>query len=506
MQIPPKLSAESLELFERGAALERAGRSEAAGEAYQAAIQADPRNYAAMASLGGLIWQLRGDLEGALEQILAGLEIHQTNIPMLFGAAMLLGMTGRAALAREFLDHAIRLAPDLPRIHLTRAHIAIAEHDFVAAQKHLARAVEADPDDHDSLNALATTYVLTRRYDEGVKIFEDLLRQRPGDPVYLHNYGYFLSNFAPSARAERFLEHGFQCGVRRPNRRLAASRWRGEALTGQSLVIWREQGIGDFIRFSGHFAALIARAERTVLLCPPKMLPLYERSFPGAEIKPDTISDAEVDALGCTFEAPAGCLWHYLPEEEQLAPVPRAYLVPDPDRVAYWKRRLGFHRAKATIGISWTSKARDSGLRTLHYLTLDQIASQLRIPGTRLVSLQYTPAADEIRSLKSQSGIDVIQFPEIDLMDDLDEAAAITATLDCVVTVPNSVGDMAAALGMETAIVGRFADLEPGKGKGTPHQPHRLRYYLDTNAPVEATFEAVRARLTEVLAAKLTGA
>ncbi|MDD5250755.1 MAG: hypothetical protein PHY45_17390, partial [Rhodocyclaceae bacterium] len=64
------------------------------------------------------------------------------------------------------------------------------------------------------------------------------------------------------------------------------------------------------------------------------------------------------------------------------------------------------------------------------------------------VNLQYDESRDEIAEAERLFGIRIHSFDEVDLLNDLDGAAALTAACDLVVSAPTSVSAMAGVLGV----------------------------------------------------------
>ena len=103
--------------------------------------------------------------------------------------------------------------------------------------------------------------------------------------------------------------------------------------------IWYEQGIGDTLNWSSCLPFVISRAKHCILECQDKLVPLLTRSFPEAEVKAvDRSRDKQRDDFD--IHLPMGSLYKHFIDEIIQNPKPDAYLVPDPDRVTYWKDRL----------------------------------------------------------------------------------------------------------------------------------------------------------------------
>ena len=88
-----------------------------------------------------------------------------------------------------------------------------------------------------------------------------------------------------------------------------------------------------------------------------------------------------------------------------------------------------------------------TGQRALVYAGLDQWDPVFAVPGVHFVNLQYDDCVEEIAEVERRCGVAIHRCVEIDLMSDLDDAAALTSAVDLVVSAPNSVAFVAGALG-----------------------------------------------------------
>jgi hypothetical protein len=125
------------------------------------------------------------------------------------------------------------------------------------------------------------------------------------------------------------------------------------------------------------------------------------------------------------------------------------YLRADPQRVAYWRKRLADVSTGIKIGVTWrggTAKTR-GGLRSI---SAHELAPVLQMPGITFVNLQRD-AADAAADLAPEFNFRVLSFP--DLPSDLDDLAALLQALDAVISVDNTVAHLAGALGRKTWIL-----------------------------------------------------
>ncbi|MGE5467260.1 MAG: tetratricopeptide repeat protein [Ignavibacteria bacterium] len=322
---------------------------------------------------------------------------------------------GRLNEALACADTAIGLAPEVAGLYITKGIVLQDMGRFDEAEACYARAQALEPEVRTWQFNHALLLLLRGRLAEGWKQYES--RFYPGSP----------------ARAIGFPQ----------------PQWAGESLEGKSLLIWEDQGIGDEILFASQFAELAARAGRCVIECAPKLVSLFARSFPGAQVVPRTSPPHRAMQEGIDFQISAGSLARWLRPTIEAFPRQQGYLLPDAERLAHWKKRLAELGPDLKVGICWRSKLR-GGLRHLHYTALDDWGPILTVPGVRFVNLQYDDCAAEIAAAKRRFGISVQVFEEVDLFDDLDEAAALIGALDLVVTAPTAVSRLAAAQGIPT--------------------------------------------------------
>ena len=86
--------------------------------------------------------------------------------------------------------------------------------------------------------------------------------------------------------------------------------------------------------------------------------------------------------------------------------------------------------------------------RAKYYSALDMWEPILKTPGVTFVNLQYGDAAAEIAHVREAFGIE-IHAMDVDLKDDIDGAAALSAAVDLVISAPTAAAANAAAVGTE---------------------------------------------------------
>lgn len=236
-------------------------------------------------------------------------------------------------------------------------------------------------------------------------------------------------------------------------RRHPSRLWRGGNLHGSSVLIWREQGVGDEVMFSSCYRETAGRAGRVVVECDRRLVPLFARSLPGAVVRPGGTPLPRHDV-----NVPAGSLPRWL--RGDLARFPAGageggggWLVADPALRRMWRERLDALGPGPKIGIAWRSGVVDAGRREA-YLDVMDWAPVLRLPGVRFVNLQYGDTAEERRRVADRLGAMLTVWDDLDLKDDLDDLAALMAELDLALSPAASAGELAAAVGTPVWRVG----------------------------------------------------
>ncbi len=232
-------------------------------------------------------------------------------------------------------------------------------------------------------------------------------------------------------------------------------RWQGESLVGKTLLIHAEQGIGDEIMFSSCFAEVIRLATRVILICEPRLVTLFARSFPTARVigwsRSGDGRPAPVDER-YDLQIPAGSLPLYLRPSLAHFPQRANFLQADAAQVDAWRQRLCRYGDGPKIGISWRAGGKP-GERRRRTTELAQWQELLTLPGVQWVNLQYGECGNDLAEAQNRWGVNIIDPPEGDPLTDIDGFAAKLTALDAVISVGNATAHLAGALGVKTWVM-----------------------------------------------------
>lgn len=427
----------------------------------------------------------RGQLAAA-EEIATHIVNH---VPNCVGALMLLGIvarkTGRAAAAVGWLQRACSYQGDDASIRCELGRALADCRRLQEAVSEFRRAAELNPNDAGACLNLGAVLGQLDEFEAALPWCRRAVELAPTDAVARFNLGNIARSLgmldeATAALAEAvrlapdfaeahwnaaycyLLAGDFARGWREHEWRVAAGevaidrypqpRWNGEPLDSRTILVHAEQGIGDEVLFASCLADLIARAGQCVVLCEPRLEPLFRRSFPKAIVhgfarRQDRQGMPVAERID--FQIPIGSLPLFFRPTRESFPRRERFIAANPGPAAAWKGRLEMLGPGLKIGVSWRAGGQP-GERQMRTTALDRWAPLFRIPGIQLINLQYGDCVDELAEIERVSGAKVCDWPDADPLLDMDAFAAKIAALDLVVSVDNSTVHLAGALGVPT--------------------------------------------------------
>ena len=290
------------------------------------------------------------------------------------------------------------------------------------------------------------------KFDEAVDAYNKSISLKPDFAKAHYNLSF---TFLKSGRLKEGLEESeWRWKTEKyfsRNRHFSRPMWDGsQSLKDKRILLWCEQGIGDTLNWSSCLSLLASQANHCILECQDKLVPLLQRSFPNVEVKPE---DRSLDKNRDDFDyhLPMGSLYRYFLSDITQNTKPKAYLVPDPDRVNYWRDRLASLGKGPYIGIAWKSSV-ISHYRSLHYPPISEWSPILKIPDVTFINLQYKDFEDDLAKVKEELGVTVHNFDDLDQFNNVDDTTALCSALDMAVTTKVTPMIFSSAVGTPTKI------------------------------------------------------
>lgn len=415
---------------------------------YSRLLALDPADHEVL-FLFGHLQAGKGNLETGLECLNLARQLNPANPQIPYSIGVLLQEAGRLPAAAEAYRHALETSPAmLPAWE----NLCTACYDMDQFASGLAAAEAARRIQPASLLAIrgaANCLAGMGRRAEALAVLEEGIRHHPAHPeLRIHRAWELIANGRYEEGWREFeWRHSRMGASDAPPRSIPYPGWNGEALDGKSILVYGEQGVGDEIMFAPYVRDILRSGGRCILECEPRLERLFARAFPECIILPRT--DRGQIAWQADLPRVDFCIASQSLPLHFWTPLTRpAFLSADPQRVAYWRKRLQGLGSGPKVGVSWRGGA-DAKARRIRSIPPALFGEMTGAGDPVFVSLQYGAAAQEAAAVSPA----LKHFPEIDPLSDLDEFSALVAAMDMVVSVDNSTVHLACALGVKTLLL-----------------------------------------------------
>jgi tetratricopeptide (TPR) repeat protein len=407
--------------------------TEGAAKMFSLYVEACPESPLGYNNLGSVQSDL-GHVSTAIETLRAAIYRMPSEAILWNSLATVLAENGRVEESLVFYEEAIRLDPNFARLYhnvgYAWSHLGRLDKALDAYNEALARAVEAN-EQMEGKHSRSICLIGMGRTAEGFAEFE--IRNDQRFRAYVHHM-------------------------------TKAPLWKGEPLDGKRILIVGEQGLGDEFMFGNILPDIqeaVGETGKLEIAVDPRLMPLFQRSFPNANVgryEDRTLLDKDgnknlrfipfsIDKGEPDYWAPMGTPLHIL--RKNLADFPhKAFLVPDSARVADYAAQLTALGEGPKIGVCWRSMMLGAK-RAKYYSALDAWGPILQTPGVTFVNLQYGDCAEELARAAERHGVEIKTMDGLDLKNDIDGAAALSAALDLVISAPTAAAATAASVGAE---------------------------------------------------------
>lgn len=347
------------------------------------------------------------------------------------GLALLLLGDGHEMAAETALRRAINQAPDLVTARKQLADLLAHRLDLAAASDLYHDILTIEPDNSDALAGLGQTLIGMGRMDEAQDLLERALAQRPNHAL-AHMARARLNLLDGHLQgAWEDLEWRWQAsGRKRPS--APGQSWDGDSeLTGQTILLWAEQGQSEIVHLLRYVPQVAHRAGKVVLGLPKALAPLAK----GLEGSPLTLVSGDRLPPGLTidYNASISDLPRLFGTSVSGIPAPPYLEAPAGHRLPV----AAPHTALLKIGMAW------AGPRASWNIDFPQLMTLLGRPDAAFFSLQLGKRAADATNLAHPSLITDLS-PTIS---DYADLAGRIAEMDLVITVDGVVAHLAGAMG-----------------------------------------------------------
>ncbi len=463
----------------RGLVLEALGRPADAVASYDRAIAIDPGNAlaytnrgSALAKLGRLpdalashdkalalapnhaeAWHNRATALLELDQAQASVASSDRAIALSPHAAeprciraQALDKLGRLADALDSYEDAIAIDPRHAGALLNRGNVLMKLDRMDEALASYDRALALDPTSAMGWTNRAIASIALGRFAEAIAAYEHALALDPGNAELHRSLGCARLTVGDLTRGFADFEWRWQTAEFR-RRFPAQPAWSGDTdLTGKTILLHSEQGLGDAIQFCRYAPLVAHRGARVIVEVMPALAELT-RTLPDVAAVV-TVGDVmpELDVYCALMSLP-----HALGTTLATIPAEVPYLSASPQRIAAWRNRLAAVPSPR-IGVTWAGNPQHTN-DVRRSIALSTLLPMLAAAPASIVTLQ--------KELRPGDADLLAQHPRIIQLGDelitLDDTAAAIAALDLVIAVDTSIAHLAGALGKPVWILLPFA-------------------------------------------------
>jgi tetratricopeptide (TPR) repeat protein len=406
--------------YKRGNMLSRLGRFDEALVSYDRAIALNPNDAAAHNNRGIAFYYL-GRIDDALDSF-GRVIVLKPSADAYNNYANILRDQGRFEEALLNYDQAVALDPSHINAHINRSN----------------------------------TLREVGRLDEALVSIDQIIKLNPHHALANFNKACLKLLTGDLADGLRLYEWRWQSGQIGSPREFPQPLWLGEQpITGKTLLIHAEQGLGDTIQFCRYAAMAEALGARIILEVPISLVSLLSTLKGSFEIvgqgKPLPAFDLHCPmmSLPLAFETTMASI-----------PAPIPYLFSDNEKKAYWARKLGA-KSKLRVGLVWSGGFRPNqpdtwSINQRRNIPLSRLA-ELITPNIEFYSLQKGENAEkQLKELYLSSGgrFEVIDYTGE--FGDFSDTAAFLDNLDLVIAVDTSTAHLAGAMGKQVWLLNRY--------------------------------------------------
>ncbi|MDQ7787551.1 MAG: tetratricopeptide repeat protein [Thermodesulfovibrionales bacterium] len=413
---------------------------------YRKSLELNPNLIEAYVAMADILMK-KGEYPHAIPVLRRLLTLYPDSAELHNNLGKALGAIWQLDTALEHLKRAVKINPDFAAAHSNLGNTFRKIGKLDVATEHINNALHLDPEMIEAISNLGALYKEKGQFSEAIACYRRALNIDPENAVVhldLALLELFLGHFKKGWEEYewRWKSGGAQM------QSLPYPLWDGSLLKGKKVFLYPEQRIGDDIMFASCIAEVITQAEVCVLKCDARLVPLYERSFPGTKIIGRVEGDRYPPELPPPdFTVPVGSLPRILRPDLASFPQQNSYLVPDETKVEEWRSRYSDLGEGLKVGISWRGGATPDDIR-IRSTKLERWADLFAVKGMHCINLQYGDCEGELNEAKEKLGVKIHFWKDADPLKDLDAFAAQIAALDLVISVDNPTVHIAGALGI----------------------------------------------------------
>jgi tetratricopeptide (TPR) repeat protein len=429
----------------KGLAAARLGQAREALDCYERALRLDPGSFDAAANRAAALFSLR-----RFDEAVKACRLLLRARPDFAAAHCILGNalfeSGRLEEAIPSFDAALIHAPRMAEAHNGRANVLRRIGRIEDAIAGYSAAIGCNASFAQAYNNRGVAWQFLRRYEEAVADYDAAIALSPDNADAHWNRALVLLLRGDYENGWPAYEWRWKStALRHTARTFAAPQWRGEDITGKTILIHAEQGLGDTLQFCRYVPLVAARGARVVVQVHMALSNLLAKLEGAAQVITAQDAIPPIDVHCPLLSLPA--VFHTTVD---TIPAQVPYIKLDPMVPIIWSARLGPRRGRRRIGLVWAGRP-DHHNDHNRSLPVEKIAPWLDL-GFEVHCLQKEIKYAD-RNWAASRGVIFHDHELIDMTD----TAGLIAGMDVVISVDTAPAHLAGACGRPTWVLLPYA-------------------------------------------------
>lgn len=345
--------------------------------------------------------------------------------------------------AIQSYQQAIFIKPEFSQAHYNLANLFHENHSLEAAEKSFKKAIEFHPESFEAHTNIGLVYEALGKFEKALASYNKAISLNPSSPIAYWNKALLKILLGEFEEGWELFEWRWEGSVQKGTKRnFYKPLWLGkESLTGKTLLIHAEQGLGDVIQFC-RYALMAEKVSQHIILELPKSLMALISSLKGHF----TFIEVGQPCPPYDFHCPIMSLPLAFKTTISTIPAPIPYIFTDEVKEKIWQKRLA-SKTKPRIGLvcSGSITHPNDWNRSIALLQLNRL---FELP-VEFHLLQKEIRESDTIQVKNLSNLTA----HLDDLEDLSDTAALINQMDIIITVDTAIAHLAGAMGKKVWIL-----------------------------------------------------
>ena len=434
-------------------------------------------------NISGLIAEKFNNFENAIYHYKSAIKIRPENVDSHFNLGNIYFQSKNYLQAISSFENCLKIDDRIAKAHNNIGLVFIERgKDYQElAINSFKKAIQIDPNFSQSYNNLSAILFKIGKYDEAIFYGKKALELNPCYAQAANNIGNACYEKGLTEKAYKYFKKSIQISPNYPDANwnlslyylakgnfqrgweLFDSRWKTSIFKGQKIefdkpvwspslkskiLIWNEQGIGDEIQFSSVLNEVKKDCEQMHVVADKRLINLFNRSFSDINF----IKNDEINTINYDFQIPiASLLKFYRKNKSDFVKNQRKFILSDEYLKNEIRSLISSKSSKILCGLSWlTTNPSNFFKRNLDIVKFFQFLPRDKFS---FINLQYGISNNDLIELRNNYGIEIFNFSQINLFQNIDAQAALIDACDVVVSIANSVAHLSSSLNKNTKVI-----------------------------------------------------